>query len=236
MSLKPEVNSMKTSKRTNKPSKLAKASLADKKTWLAASKHLTDVDPVLGEVIRTHGPYKFELEDGYYEALVGAIIFQQLAGKAAQAILNRFKVLYGGRIPTPKEFLDTPDSKLRSAGLSPQKISYLKDLCMRLENGALDLKHLQDLPDEEVVRELDEVRGIGRWTAEMFLMFVLGRTNVLPVDDLGLRKATQKLYDLEELPDKEKFEKLSKNWHPYRSIATLYLWRSTETLDAPAKW
>ncbi len=227
---------MKTSKRTLKQKHNAKDSLADKKTWLAAAKHLTDVDPVLAKVILAYGPYKFELEDGYYESLVGAIIFQQLAGKAAQAILNRFKALYDGKIPTPKEFLETPDSKLRTAGLSPQKISYLKDLCTRLENGNLDLKHLQDLADDEVVRELDEVRGIGRWTAEMFLMFSLGRTNVLPVDDLGLQKAAQRLYALKELPDHDTFEKLARDWHPYRSIASIYLWRSTEPPDAPAKW
>ena len=214
----------------------ATVSLADNKTWLSAAKHLTAVDPVLAKVIRAYGPYKFDLEDGYYEALVGAIIYQQLAGKAAQAILNRFKALYHGRIPTPKQFLKSPESKLRSAGLSPQKISYLKDLCTRLENGTLDLKHLQDLADDEVVRELDEVRGIGRWTAEMFLMFSLGRTNVLPVDDLGLQKAAQKLYGLEELPDHERFEELAKAWHPYRSIASIYLWRSTEPPNAPTKW
>lgn len=230
------MNSGKRNKRTSKQNKLAKGSLADKKTWVLASKHLMDVDPILGNVIRTNAAYKFELENGYYEALVGAIIFQQLAGKAAQAILNRFKALYRGKIPTPKQFLATPESKLRSAGLSPQKISYLKDLCARLESGTLDLEHLQGLADDEVVRELDEVRGIGRWTAEMFLMFSLGRINVLPVDDLGLQKAAQRLYGLAELPDHDKFEELAKRWHPYRSIATLYLWRSTESPDAPAKW
>lgn len=205
-------------------------------TWLSAVKHLANVDAVLAKVIGAYGPYEFELEDDYYEALVGAIIFQQLAGKAAQAILNRFKALYNGKIPTPKRFLATPDGKLRSAGLSPQKISYLKDLCTRLEQGSLDLKHLQDLADDEVVRELDEVRGIGRWTAEMFLMFSLGRTNVLPVGDLGLQKAAQALYGLEELPSHERFEELAKPWHPYRSIASIYLWRSTEPPNAPTKW
>src|SRR5712692_3285437 len=226
---------MKASKRTHKQKNIANGSLADKKTWLSAAKHLTDVDPVLAKVIRAYGPYEFQLEDGYYEALVGAIIFQQLAGKAAQAILNRFKNLYDGKIPTPNEYLETPESKLRSAGLSPQKISYLKDLCTRLENGTLDLKHLQDLADDEVVRELDEVRGIGRWTAEMFLMFSLGRTNVLPVDDLGLQKAAQRLYGLEELPNHDRFEELAKAWHPYRSIASIYLWRSVEPPNTPAK-
>ena len=227
---------MKTSKRIPKQKKIANGTLADKKTWLSAAKHLANADPVLAKVIRAYGPYDFELEDGYYEALVGAIIYQQLAGKAAQAILKRFKALYHGKIPTPKQFLKTLESKLRSAGLSPQKISYLRDLCTRLENGTLDLKHLQDLTDDEVVRELDEVRGIGRWTAEMFLMFSLGRTDVLPVDDLGLQKAAQRLYGLEKLPSHDRFEELGKAWHPYRSIASIYLWRSTEAPDAAAKW
>jgi DNA-3-methyladenine glycosylase II len=226
---------MKTTKRTHKKSD-SNGSLADKKTWRTAAKHLAEVDPVLAKVIQAYGPYEFELEDGYYEALVGAIIFQQLAGKAAQAILNRFKALYEGKIPTPKEFLKTPETKLRSSGLSPQKISYLKDLCTRLETGTLDLKHLQDLADDEVIRELDEVRGVGRWTAEMFLMFSLGRTNVLPVDDLGLQKAAQKLYGLDELPSHDRFEELAKAWHPYRSIASIYLWRSTEPPNSPTKW
>ncbi len=213
-----------------------RSSLADKRTWQAATRHLKRVDPVLRGVIETHGAYEFELEESHYEALVGAIIFQQLAGKAAQAILNRFKALYAGKIPTPKKFLKTPESKLRSAGLSPQKISYLKDLCGKLESNKLDLEHLQSLPDDEVVRELDAVRGIGRWTAEMFLMFSLGRTDVLPVQDLGLQKAAKNLYGLNELPDRDAFEKLAEAWQPYRSIASIYLWRSVEPPNAPAKW
>lgn len=211
-------------------------SLADRQTWSTGSKHLQKVDKVLGRLINSVAEYKFEREEGYYEALVGAIIFQQLAGRAAQAILNRFKSLYHGRIPTPQEFLNTSAVKLRSAGLSPQKISYLKDLCERLDSGTLDLEHLAAVSDEEVVQELDAVRGIGRWTAEMFLIFVLGRTDVLPVDDLGLRKATQRVYDLPELPDAKKFGELSERWHPYCSIATLYLWRSAETPEKPVKW
>ena len=191
---------------------------------------------MLAKVMNKAGSYKFQLENGYYESLVGTIIFQQLAGSAAQAILNRFKQLYNGRIPEPQQYLRTSEIKLRSVGLSPQKISYIRDLCERIVNGRLELKALKDLPDEEVVRQLDAVRGIGRWTAEMFLIFVLGRTDVLPVDDLGLRKAAKRIYKLRKLPSHERFERLAKKWHPYCSIATLYLWRSTEEPGDPVKW
>ncbi len=187
-------------------------------------------------MIERTGSYKFELEDGYYESLVGAIIFQQLAGSAAQAILDRFKLLYNGKIPSPEEYLRTDETKLRSAGLSPQKMSYIRDLCQRLSKGELDLKGLRNLPDDEVVSRLDAVKGIGRWTAEMFLIFVLGRTDVLPVDDLGLRKAAKRVYGLRKLPSNARFEMLARNWHPYCSIASLYLWRTREEPGDPVKW
>jgi DNA-3-methyladenine glycosylase II len=211
-------------------------SLAERSTWRAGVQHLKKNDPALARVIGRVGRLKFQPDDGHYESLVGAIIFQQLAGAAARAILNRFKTLYNGKIPDPEIFLGTPEGKLRSAGLSPQKVSYIRDLCQRIVNGSLDLKRLSNEPDEEVVRQLDDVKGIGRWTAEMFLIFVLGRTDVLPVDDLGLRKAAKRVYRLRSLPSKEKFERLAKTWRPYRSVATLYLWRSGEEPGNPAKW
>ena len=191
-------------------------------------RHIRKHDPVLARVVKAIGPIDFELDDGHYEALVGSIIYQQLAGTAARAILNRFKNLYNGKIPDPEQYLSTDESKLRSSGLSPQKISYIRDLCQRIVNGSLDLSSLVHLSDEEAVEKLDAVRGVGRWTAEMFLLFVLGRKDVLPVDDLGVQKAVKRLYHLRKLPSREKFERLAMNWHPYCSIATLYLWRSGE--------
>jgi len=199
-------------------------------------RHIQKQDPVLGKVVKSIGPIDFEMDDGHYEALVGAIIYQQLAGAAARAILDRFKKIYGGKIPDPKQYLSTPESKLRASGLSPQKISYIRDLCERIVKGSLDLPSLTHLSDEEAVERLDEIRGVGRWTAEMFLLFVLGRKDVLPVDDLGVQKAVKRIYRLRKLPSKKKFEQLAKNWHPYCSIATLYLWRSGETNAKPAKW
>ncbi len=211
-------------------------SLTDKEKWHAGIRHLKSRDRVLAKLIDKVGPFDFQLEKGYYESLVGAIIFQQLAGSAAQAILNRFKQLYRGRTPRPEKYLTTSNAKLRSAGLSPQKISYIRDLCQRMVKGQLDLEALKNERDEEVVRQLDAVRGIGRWTAEMFLIFVLGRTDVLPVDDLGLQKAAKRIYKLHKLPSNERFDKLAKSWHPYCSIATLYLWRSREKPGDAVKW
>ncbi len=210
--------------------------LADRKVWQRGIRYLKRNDPILARIISRVGPVKFELDDDHYEAVVGSIIYQQLAGSAARAILNRFKQLYGGRIPSPREYLATDVEKLRGSGLSPQKISYIKDLAERLENGTLDLKRLENLPDEEALNQLDAVRGIGRWTAEMYLIFKLGRTDVLPVDDLGLRKAAQKAYRLRKLPTRDRFEQLAEKWHPYSSISTFYLWKSLEKPEAPAKW
>src|SRR3989449_7536458 len=192
--------------------------------------------PALTKITTRLGPYEFRLDDDHYEALVGSIISQQLAGPAARAILTRFKQIYDGKIPRPRQYLDTKEKHLRASGLSPQKIRYIRDLSERVENGVLDLKKLSHLPSDEVVKELDDVKGIGKWTAEMFLIFVLGRTDVLPVDDLGLRKAAQKIYRLRKLPSREKFQQLSKNCHPYCSIATHYLWRSQEKPQDPVKW
>ena len=211
-------------------------SLADRKVWQRGIRYLKRNDPILARIISSVGPVKFELDDDHYEAVVGSIIYQQLAGSAARAILNRFKQLYGGRIPSPREYLATDVEKLRGSGLSPQKISYIKDLAERLENGTLDLERLENLPDEEALNQLDAVRGIGRWTAEMYLIFKLGRTDVLPVDDLGLRKAVQKAYRLRKLPTRDRFEQLAEKWHPYSSISTFYLWKSLEKPEAPAKW
>lgn len=204
-------------------------SLADNAVWRRGIRHLKKKDRVLARIIEKHGAYsRFKISSDYYGTLVESFVFQQIAGKAAQAILNRFKKIYKGRIPEPREFLRTSERRIKSTGISPQKYSYIKDLATRLEDGFLELEKLPQMRDEEVVSELDKVRGIGRWTAEMFLIFSLGRTDVLPMDDLGIQKAVREAYGLRSLPSKKKFEELSRRWHPYASIASLYLWESRD--------
>lgn len=190
-------------------------------------KHLTVADVRLAAIIKSVGAYEIKLRKDPFQSLVEAIIYQQLAGSAADAIYRRFVKIYG-RFPRPTQLLATKDFKLRDAGLSARKIEYLKDLASRVSDGRLKLTLLPKLPDEQVIEQLVQVKGIGRWTAEMFLIFCLGRQDVLPVGDLGLRKAMQKAYLLGELPSPETMNDIAQVWKPYCSIATWYLWKSLE--------
>jgi DNA-3-methyladenine glycosylase II len=187
-------------------------------------------DPKLAKVIDVVGKYRLSLKLDPYESLVEAIITQQLSGKAADSISKRFREIYG-RFPKPTEVIKTPHSKLRKAGLSGMKATYIKDLSKKIESNKLRLDLLKDMSDEEVIEHLTQVRGIGRWTAEMFLIFALGRLDVLPVGDLGLRKGVQKLYSLSELPQKDQIERLAEKWRPYRTVATWYIWKSLSQFD-----
>lgn len=190
-------------------------------------KHLTVADVRLAAIIKSVGAYEIKLRKDPFQSLVEAIIYQQLAGSAADAIYSRFVKIYG-RFPRPAQLLATKDFKLRDAGLSARKIEYLKDLASRVSDGRLKLTLLPKLPDEQVIEQLVQVKGIGRWTAEMFLIFCLGRQDVLPVGDLGLRKAMQKAYLLGELPSPATMSDIAQVWKPYCSIATWYLWKSLE--------
>ena len=190
----------------------------------AALKHLKQ-DRKLAKIIDQVSSYNLPITKNPYESLVEAIITQQLSGKAADSISARFREIYG-KFPKPADVLKTSDAKLRKAGLSYMKVSYIKDLSSRVESKELRLSYMKNLTDEEVIEQLTVVKGIGRWTAEMFLIFSLGRQDVLPVGDLGLKKGIQKLYSLSELPEKEQMEKIAQKWRPYRSVATWYLWRS----------
>jgi DNA-3-methyladenine glycosylase II len=190
-------------------------------------KHLMVADVRLAAIIKSVGAYEIKLRKDPFHSLVEAIIYQQLAGSAADAIYHRFVKIYG-RFPRPAQLLATKDFKLRDAGLSARKIEYLKDLASRVSDGRLKLALLPKLPDELVIEQLVQVKGIGRWTAEMFLIFCLGRQDVLPVGDLGLRKAMQKAYLLGELPSPETMNDIAQVWKPYCSIATWYLWKSLE--------
>jgi DNA-3-methyladenine glycosylase II len=195
----------------------------------AAKAHLKRSDPVLARIVAQVGPFKLIPRRERFQALARAIIFQQLAGAAAHAIYTRFAGLYpDADFPAPEQVLATRDPKLRSAGLSPQKIGYIKDLAEHIRDGKLNFHRFHRMTDEEIIADLTRVRGIGRWTAEMFLIFNLGRPDVLPVDDLGVQKAVQRAYRMRALPKKPRLAKLGERWRPYRSAATWYLWRSLD--------
>ena len=199
----------------------------------AAVRHLQRSDPVLGAVLSRHGPHRFDLrKDGtHFDAIARAIVSQQLSVKAASTIHGRFRELYAAAGGTPADVEDISDARLRQAGLSQQKIAYIRDLARRVASGELDLENVDGMTDEELVERLTTVKGVGKWTAQMFLMFRLGRPDVLPTLDLGIQKAIQRAYGLRKLPSEERVEKVARCWAPYRTIACWYLWRS---LDQPA--
>lgn len=200
----------------------------DKKVWRKAVAHLKKNDRTLAKTIDDIKIPNFKLHDDYYESIINSIISQQISWAAANAILKKFEALYGGKLPRPREFLATNQRKIRNAGVSPQKYSYIKDLCEKIEDGRVELKKFNSMADEDIIRELDDVKGIGRWTAEMFLMFSLGRTDVWPVDDLGIRKAVQRVYKMKKLPEPKSMLKMGEKWRPYRTVASLYLWHSND--------
>ena len=190
-------------------------------------KYLSNVDAQLARVIEAIGQYSIKASDNPLQCLVESIIFQQLAGTAATVIYERFIEYYNGAMPTPIQILSSQDVELKSkVGLSSKKIEYLKDLSSKIEDGRLNLDILPSMTDEDVISTLQQVKGIGRWTAEMYLIFCLGREDVLPVTDLGVRKAMQKLYSLPELPKPATMLAIAQPWKPYRSVATWYLWKS----------
>lgn len=187
-------------------------------------------DPKLAKIIERVGDYKIKKRKNHFATLVEAIISQQLANSAAEAILRRFKRLYP-KFPKPIQILNTKDSMLRSAGLSKMKVGYLKDLAKKVERGQIKIKTLSKMNDDEIISHLTQVKGIGRWTAEMFLIFSLGRQDVFPVGDLGLRKGVQMAFSLPELPKPKEVEEIGMRWKPYRSVATWYLWKSLQKFD-----
>jgi len=195
-------------------------------TFRLGVRHICRADPKIRELVKKHGPIKFTVDCDPFESLIEAMISQQLSGQSARAIFGNLKALLQTEVIDAQTLQKLTASKLRKAGVSPQKIRYLKDLGSRVVNGQLDLSSLRIKPDDEVIRILDEVKGIGPWTAQMFLLFVLGRPDVLPVDDLGIQLAIQKVYSLRKLPKTEKIKQIATNWHPYCSIASLYLWHA----------
>jgi DNA-3-methyladenine glycosylase II len=201
----------------------------------AAVQVLRESDPVMAGLIDRYGdpeavrPRRVAVPADAYGALLRSIVGQQLSTRAAVAIYGRLAALYGDRTPTPRELLETDPEELRGVGLSRAKVRYLRDLAERVEAGELDLEALPDLPDDEVRGQLLRVKGLGPWSVDMFLMFHLGRPDVLPVGDLGIRKAVQAAYELDELPNAATINRLGEAWRPWRTLASLYLWRSLDT-------
>jgi DNA-3-methyladenine glycosylase II len=199
--------------------------------------HLSGCDPILGGLVSGHGPLDEEERrrgrpDDAYGALLRAIVGQQLSVKAARTIYDRLCALYGDRTPTPAELIETDPEELRGVGLSRAKASYLRDLAEHVEDGELDLEQLPELPDDEVSAQLIAVKGLGRWTVDMFLMFHLGRPDILPVGDLGIRRAVQIAYGLGDLPDAAELTRIAQPWQPHRTLACLYLWASLDNEPA----
>jgi DNA-3-methyladenine glycosylase II len=194
---------------------------------------LREADPVMARLIEGHGDVvrrdlKRERPGDAYGTLLRSIVGQQLSTKAASTIYGRMLELFDGHAPTPLQLLAADPDKIRAAGLSRPKIKYLRDLAQHVEDGELQLDRLDELPDDEVIAQLTAVKGIGEWSAHMFLMFHLSRPDILPVGDQGIRRAAQVQYGLRKLPDAKRLEKLARPWRPYRTLACLYLWSSLD--------
>jgi 3-methyladenine DNA glycosylase/8-oxoguanine DNA glycosylase len=196
-----------------------------------ARRHLMRRDPVLGAIIKRYGAcgIKTNRADDIFAGLVQAIVSQQLSTRAAATIFGRLRALMpDGGTPTPEALLRRSDDELRAVGLSRQKTAYLRDLSTKVMTGEVRTDALGPMSDEEIVAELTRIKGIGRWTVEMILIFRLARPDVLPVGDLGIVRAFQKAYRLRKVPDARRMEKIAAAWRPYRSVASWYLWASLE--------
>lgn len=196
-------------------------------------RHLKAADPVLAGVITQVGSCRIQLrtEGTHFQALVRSIVFQQLSGKAASTILGRFNALFPDSLPTPEAVLAADDELLRGAGLSRQKASYLRDLASKVASGELPLEDVEAMDDDDLINHLVQVKGIGRWTAQMFLMFRLGRPDVLPELDLGIQNAIKRAYRLRKRPTPKQVKRIGAKWSPHSSVACWYLWRSLENGD-----
>jgi len=194
-----------------------------------ARKHLQKADPILGKIIQQIPPFKHEVKkDEAFIKLVDEIVGQQLSGKVADVIFARFLALFPNKEITPEKVLKLEDQAVRDVGMAWSKVRSIKDLALKVSNKEVILEKLEELKDEDVIAELTKVKGIGRWTAEMFLMFHLERPDIFSHGDYGLRKAIKNIYNLKELPTQEEAEKISQQWSPYRTLASQYLWRSLD--------
>ena len=191
--------------------------------------HLKKSDPILSQIIKQVGPYNIEYREPDFETLVRAIVYQQLNGKVAATIFGRLTAAAAANRLTPEAVLKLSARKMRALGLSPQKTRYIRDLARRTRSGVIDFPALLTLPDDKVVEHLVRLKGVGVWTAHMFLIFALRRANVLPTGDFGIRAAIQKAYGLPQLPKPADIESLARNWRPYCTVASWYLWRSLDS-------
>ncbi len=192
-----------------------------------AVRHLKACDPVLAAIIERIGPLRMSYREPAFESLVRSIVFQQLHGKAAATIYQRLVEAAGGAL-TPPSILALSEERLRACGLSRQKLSYIRDLAARTASGEIDFARLPELSDEDVIEHLTRVKGVGVWSAQMFLIFALRRPNVMPTADYGVRAAIQRAYGKRKLPKHKDILKIARAWHPYCSAACWYLWRFAE--------
>lgn len=208
--------------------------LASPENFQKAADYLRSNDAILGEIINNAPLPSFVPHKNYYQELVESIISQQLSVKAAATILKRFRALFSEAFPTPEDILATDIDTLRSVGLSRQKASYMQDLATRVLDGSVQFSHLDTLTNQEIINELIQIKGVGVWTVHMFLLFCMGRLDVLPIGDLGIKNGIYKLYALPEKPTPEDMEMiaLNNNWHPYESVASWYVWHSLDNKPA----
>lgn len=220
---------------------MARPSAGSRTTPVTASPRavaaLREADPVMARLIAEHGAVvrrdlRRDRPGDAYGALLRSIVGQQLSTKAASTIYGRMVDIFGGHAPTPKQLLAADPEEIRAAGLSRPKIAYLRDLAQHVEDGTLELDRLDELPDEEVAAQLTAIKGLGQWTADMFLMFHLRRPDVLPVGDQGIRRAVKVEYRMRKLPDPKRLEKVARPWRPHRTLACLYLWSSLDNVPA----
>ena len=188
--------------------------------------HFQECDPKIARVIQAIGPFRLKRNRNYFVELCRSIVSQQISVAAADTIFSRFQKLFDGYAPTPERVAGLKDAQLKAAGLSRQKAAYLKDLSFRFLDKTIRPRQLNYLGNEEIIAQLTGVHGIGRWTAEMFLIFSLNRLDILPVDDLGLRVAVQNIYQMKDRPDAKRLRAIGKKWSPFETVATWYAWRS----------
>jgi DNA-3-methyladenine glycosylase II len=194
--------------------------------------HLKKADPVLASIIERVGPYTMQYREPVFQTLVRSIVYQQLSGKAASTIFNRLLAAVKADPLTPEAILKLRPQRMRTLGLSQQKVKYIRELARMTRGGEIQFERLGELEDAEIVAHLTQVKGVGVWTVHMFLMFALRRPDVLPIGDLGVRMAMKKAYGLAELPTPAEMEKIAASWKPWSSVASWYMWRSLENQGA----